>query len=176
MFTTVAKLASPIAPFYTDRLYKDLNNVTNKENFESIHLSTFPVANEALIDVDLEERNGIAQKVSSMILSLRKREQIKVRQPLQKVMVPVLDETFAKRLASVQDIILSEVNVKELELLSDTTGVLVKKIKPNFKSIGPKYGKQMKSISKAVNQFTQEDIALVEKNKGWKADLDGSSY
>ena len=116
---------------------------------------------------------NIAQRVSSMVLSIRAKEKIKVRQPLQKIMVPVLDDSFEHRIKAVGDLILSEVNVKELELLTDTSGVLVKKIKPNFKTIGKKYGKQMKPIIAAVKQWGQEEIAAVEKNNGWKGEIDG---
>ncbi|MBL4705218.1 MAG: isoleucine--tRNA ligase, partial [Flavobacteriales bacterium] len=152
---TVALLASPIAPFYTDQLFSDLNKVSGRHAVESVHLADFPQVNEAAIDLDLEERMEIAQRVSSMVLSLRKKEKLKVRQPLQKVMVPVLNENFGRQISEVQDLILSEVNVKELELLTDTAGILVKKIKPNFKTIGPKYGKQMKSIAAVISQFDQ---------------------
>jgi len=170
---TVAILASPIAPFYTDKLFNDLNNVSNKHNVNSVHLANYPTANHSLIDVELEERMDIAQRVSSMVLSIRAKEKIKVRQPLQKIMVPILDTSFEERIKAVSDLILSEVNVKELELLKDTAGVLVKKIKPNFKTIGKKYGKQMKAIIALVKQFSQEDIARVEQNKGWKGEVDG---
>ncbi len=170
---TVAVLASPIAPFYTDKLFSELNGVSQKHNVKSVHLAEFPNADEALIDIELEEKMDIAQRVSSMVLSIRAKEKIKVRQPLQKIMVPVLDNSFENRINSVSDLILSEVNVKELELLKDTTGVLVKKIKPNFKTIGKKYGKQMKSIMAMVKQWGQDDIAALELANGWKGMLDG---
>jgi isoleucyl-tRNA synthetase len=170
---TVAVLASPIAPFYTDKLFSDLNVVSNKHSEKSVHLADYPIADTTLIDVELEERMNIAQRVSSMVLSIRAKEKIKVRQPLQKIMVPVLDESFESRIKAVGDLILSEVNVKELELLTDTSGVLVKKIKPNFKTIGKKYGKQMKPIIATVNQWGQEEIAAVEKNNGWIGEVDG---
>jgi isoleucyl-tRNA synthetase len=170
---TVAILASPIAPFYTDKLFSDLNVVSNKHLEKSVHLADFPIPDQKLIDVELEERMSVAQRVSSMVLSIRAKEKIKVRQPLQKIMVPILDESFESRIKAVGDLILSEVNVKELELLKDTSGVLVKKIKPNFKTIGKKYGKQMKPIIATVNKWGQEEIALVEKNNGWKGTIDG---
>ncbi len=170
---TVAILASPIAPFYTDKLFNDLNKVSGNNSESSVHLANFPIAKKQLIDVELEERMSIAQKVSSMVLSIRAKEKLKVRQPLQKIMVPILDASFEDRIKAVSDLILSEVNVKELELLTDTTGVLVKKIKPNFKTIGKKYGRQMKAIISLVNQFTQEDIANAEQNNGWKGEVDG---
>lgn len=164
----VAQLSSSIAPFYMDQLYSDLIAVSGKENTTSVHLSDFPVVDENAIDTDLEERMAIAQQVSSMVLSLRKKENIKVRQPLQKIMMPILDEKFKRQLTAVEDLILSETNVKELEYLEDTAGVLVKSIKPNFKTLGPKYGQLMKQIAGAVNQFGADDITEIEA-KGSKA-------
>ncbi len=158
----IAQLSSSIAPFYMDQLYSDIIAVSGKGNKTSVHLSDFPIAQESAIDADLEERMAIAQRVSSMVLSLRKKESIKVRQPLQKIMVPILDEKFKRQLAAVENLILSETNVKEMEYLADTVDVLVKNIKPNFKTLGPKYGKIMKQIAVVVNQFNQEDIALLE--------------
>ncbi len=158
----IAQLSSAIAPFYMDQLYSDLIAVSGKGNKTSVHLSDFPIAQESAIDADLEERMAIAQRVSSMVLSLRKKESIKVRQPLQKIMVPILDEKFKRQLAAVENLILSETNVKEMEYLTDTVDVLVKNIKPNFKTLGPKYGQLMKQIAVVVNQFNQEDIALLE--------------
>jgi len=172
---TIAVLGSPIAPFYLDQLFLDLNSTTGKDKSESVHIAKFPEVNSASIDPDLEERMAIAQRVSSMVLSLRKKEQIKVRQPLQRIMVPVLDQDFARRIDAVKDIILSEVNIKDIELLEDTTGVLVKKIKPNFKTIGPKFGKHMKAIAGLVNQWTAEDITNVEKNNGWTGEINGET-
>jgi isoleucyl-tRNA synthetase len=170
---TVAILSSPIAPFYMDQLFQDLNNVSGRLNVSSVHLADFPKANHLEIDLDLEEKMDIAQKVSSMVLSLRQGAQLKVRQPLQKIMVPILDADFARRLEDVKDIVLSETNIKEIELLKDTEGVLVKKIKPNFKTIGPKYGKQMKAIAGMVAKFDSNDIKLIEKNAGWKGEING---
>jgi isoleucyl-tRNA synthetase len=169
----VAQLASPIAPFFTDKLFHDLNVVSEKAKVNSVHLSTFPKANESVINIELEEKMDIAQQVSSMILGLRQTNKLKVRQPLQRIMVPVLSDKFEKQILAVKDLILSEVNVKELELLKDTSGVLVKKVKPNFKTIGPKYGKQMKAISAMVNQWGVDDIVSIEKNKGWKGEVNG---
>jgi len=169
----VAILGSPIAPFYLDQLFRDLNEVSSRLDAESVHLTNWPKANDAEIDHELEEKMGVAQKISSMALSLRKKEQIKVRQPLQRIMVPVLDKDFARRLEDVRDIILSEVNIKEIELLTDTEGVLTKKIKPNFKSIGPRYGKQMKQIAVLVGQWGSTEIAEVEFNNGWTGEIDG---
>ncbi len=170
---TVSILSSPIAPFYADQLFNDLNQVSKRHSEKSVHLTNFPIVDKNAIDKDLEERMSIAQKVSSMVLSLRKKENIKVRQPLQKIMVPVLDQDFARRIEAVKDLILSEVNVKELELIEDTAGVLIKKIKPNFKTIGKKYGKHMKAIIAITNQWSQDDIIAVDKNKGWTGEIQG---
>lgn len=159
----IARLATPIAPFYTEKLFLDLHSELSDNNEISIHLEKFPEYNSKLIDKDLEDRMNIAQKVSSMILGLRRKVNIKVRQPLQKIMVPLLDDTFEEKFEAVKNLILSEVNVKEVEYLKDTTGILVKKIKPNFKTLGPKYGKMMKQISGAINSFGQEDIVTLEK-------------
>tara|TARA_B100001109_G_scaffold251839_1_gene246900 strand:- start:11373 stop:14732 length:3360 start_codon:yes stop_codon:yes gene_type:complete len=170
---TVAKLSAPIAPFYADRLYQDLNQISGQESAESVHLSDFGKVYEAHINIDLEERMEIAQKLSSMVLSLRRKESMKVRQPLQKMMVPVLDPKFKRQLQEVEDLILSEVNVKELEYLEETAGVLVKKIKPDFKKLGPKFGKQMKLVAAAVNQMSQEGIASLEQNGSIELDVEG---
>ena len=170
---TVAQLSSSIAPFYMDQLYSDLVEVSGKGNATSVHLSDFPVSNTSVIDTDLEERMAVAQKVSSMVLSLRKKESIKVRQPLQKIMVPILDDKFKRQLEEVEDLILSETNVKELEYLTDITGVLVKSIKPNFKILGPKYGKIMKQIAAVVNQFGADEITELESNGSKNLTIEG---
>lgn len=159
---TVALLSAPIAPFYMEQLFGDLNRVTHRFS-GSVHTATFPKADETLIDSLLEERMQLAQQVSSMVLGLRRKVQIRVRQPLSKVMVPILNEEMQHQLEAVRNIILSEVNVKEIEYITDTTGVLIKKIKPNFKTLGPKYGKYMKQISAAVAEMTQSDIFEFEK-------------
>jgi isoleucyl-tRNA synthetase len=172
---TVALLASPIAPFYSDQLFTDLNNITGKHAVNSVHLAEFPVSDSSLIDIDLEAQMDIAQRVSSLVLALRKKEKIRVRQPLQKIMVPILNDQFAKNILHVQELILSEVNVKELELLDASNTVFVKSIKPNFKTIGPKYGKQMKAIAALVAEFDQGDIAGVELNAGWKGEVMGDT-
>ena len=164
-------MMSPISPFFPDRLYQDLNMVSNRSNNESVHLANFPVANESEIDYDLEARMEIAQKVSSMVLSLRAKEKIKVRQPLQKIMVPVLSEGFATQIRAVEDLIKSEVNVKEILYLDEDDNTLVKRIKPNFKTLGPKFGKHMKAIAAKVNGFSAEDIATLEKNQQMELDL-----
>ena len=160
---TVAKLSAPIAPFYMDQLYKDLNTVTNKENFESIHLSKFPKFDTSYIDKALESKMEIAQTISSLTLSLRAKEKIKVRQPLQKIMIPVDTREQREKIAAVAELVKHEVNVKEIELLDDASDILVKQIKPNFKALGPKYGKNMKSIANAVKEFTKDHINHIEK-------------
>jgi len=170
---TVSLLSSPIAPFFMDQLFKDLNCVSAKHNEESIHLADFPKANESAINIELEAQMDIAQRTSSLVLGLRKKEKIRVRQPLQKIMVPVLDKKFATNISHVKDLILSEVNVKELELLEEGNEVLVKSIKPNFKTIGPKYGKHMKAIAGMVAQFTADEISSIESNKGWIGEISG---
>ncbi len=159
---TVAKLASPIAPFFMDNLYKDLTSVSGK-GIESVHLSAFPKANTSLIDADLERKMQKAQKIASMVLSLRKKEMIKVRQPLQRVMIPVLDKQDREDILAIQDLIISEVNVKEIELLDDASDILVKNIKPNFKVLGPKFGKDMRLVGTAIQKFNQEAINKIEK-------------
>ena len=159
----VAKLASPIAPFFMDNLYKDLISVSGKENFESIHLAEFPKYDESLVDAKLEHKMQQAQKISSMVLSLRKKEMIKVRQPLQRIMIPILDEADREEILAVENLIKSEVNVKEIELIDDASGILVKTIKPNFKVLGPRFGKDMRFVAQAIQNLSQEDIAIVEK-------------
>jgi isoleucyl-tRNA synthetase len=161
---TVSKLAAPLAPFFMDRMFLDLNAGTGKNGAESVHLVHFPLSNPALVDPDLEQRMAIAQQVSSMVLGLRRKVNIKVRQPLQKIMIPVLNEEFGRQLHAVEEIIKTEINVKEIIYLDDASGVLVKKIKPDFKILGKKYGKLMKEVSAAVAGFTQADIAAIEKN------------
>jgi len=159
---TVAKLASPIIPFCTDRLYLNLTEVSGKEKFDSIHLSDFPQFVENKIDTKLEERMNLAQRISSMVLGLRRKTSLKVRQPLAKIIIPILNADFQKQLEAVENIFLTEINVKEAEYLSDASQVLVKRIKPNFKMLGKKYGKQMKMLAQAINKFTQEDINTIE--------------
>lgn len=168
----VSQISAPIAPFFSDRLFTDLNKVSRRHDVDSVHLTDFPEANKAFIDRDLEERMQLAQKISSLVLGLRKKVNIRVRQPLQKVMVPILDEKFRQQLSGVEQLILSEVNVKELEYLTETAGVLVKKIKPNFKTLGPKYGKLMKQISAAIATFSQEEIAIIEEQGSYTIEVD----
>jgi isoleucyl-tRNA synthetase len=165
---TVAILAAPIAPFFSDRLFTDLNNLTGRHDVDSVHLADFPVCNTKLVDKALEERMDIAQRISSMVLALRRKVSLKVRQPLSKIMVPVLEEGLQKKMEAVENIILTEVNIKSIEYLSSTLGVLVKKIKPNFKTLGPKYSKLMKQISAAISAFSQQEIADFEKNGSYK--------
>ncbi|MDC9722068.1 MAG: isoleucine--tRNA ligase [Urechidicola sp.] len=159
---TVSKLASPIAPFFMDNLYKDLTEVSGK-GLESVHLEEFPKHDVSLVDSDLERKMQKAQKISSMVLSLRKKEMIKVRQPLQRVMIPVLDNQDREDILAIENLIISEVNVKEIELLDDASGILVKNIKPNFKVLGPKYGKEMRQVGAAIQTLNQEDINKIEK-------------
>lgn len=163
--STVAKIMSPIAPFFSDRLFLDLESITKKEGLESVHLTDFPKANESLIDKQLEERMGLAQNISSLTLSLRKKAGINVRQPLNKILLPVLDDTFIENVENVKDLILSETNIKNIEYIEDTSGILKKKIKPNFKALGPKVGKNMKSVAAAVSAFKAEQIQQLE-NQG----------
>ncbi|MBS9773747.1 MAG: isoleucine--tRNA ligase, partial [Tenacibaculum sp.] len=161
---TVAKLASPVAPFFMDKLYKDLSETTQKETFESVHLADFPTYNEEIVDKSLERKMENAQTISSLVLSLRAKEKIKVRQPLQKIMIPVLNDEQKEEIEAVSSLIKSEVNVKEIELLGDEANdILVKQIKPNFKTLGPKFGKNMKNIASKVAQFTQDDILKIER-------------
>ncbi|WP_420603755.1 isoleucine--tRNA ligase [Flagellimonas sp.] len=160
---TIAKLSAPIAPFFMDRLYKDLDATTQKDGFESVHLAEFPVFDRKMINKKLERKMQLAQKVSSLVLSIRQKEKIKVRQPLQKIMIPVLDDNQKEDINAVSNLIKSEVNVKEIELLDDASGILVKQIKPNFKVLGPRFGKDMKAIATAVNQLGQDDIQKIER-------------
>jgi isoleucyl-tRNA synthetase len=160
----IAKLSAPIAPFFMDRLYLDLNKATVKNGFESVHLADFPIADESLIDKSLEVKMQKAQIISSLVLSIRQKEKIKVRQPLQKIMIPVLDNKDREEIEAVSELIKSEVNVKEIQLLDDASGILVKRIKPNFKTLGPKFGKEMKDIAQKVGDFTQDDIQKIEQD------------
>jgi isoleucyl-tRNA synthetase len=168
---TIAQLSAPIAPFFMERLFVDLNNVTGKSPLESVHHTEFPLPDLSLIDKALEERMEMAQKVSSMVLSLRKKSNIRVRQPLNKVMIPSTGSHMIEQLEAVRNLILSEVNVKELEYITDTSAILVKRIKPDFKRLGPKYGKLMKQIAESVNSFSQEDIGSLEREGLYRLDL-----
>ena len=154
----ISKLGAPIAPFYMDKLYRDLTQATNTENFDSVHLAEFPQYVENFVDKSLESKMQKAQTISSLVLSLRKKEMIKVRQPLQKVMIPVLDKNQRAEIEAISDLVKAEVNVKEIEILDDASGILVKQIKPNFKTLGPRFGKDMGLISKQIQAFTPEQI------------------
>ncbi|MBC8054773.1 MAG: isoleucine--tRNA ligase [Sphingobacteriaceae bacterium] len=155
---TVAKLMSPIAPFFSERLFMDLNNVTGKENAESIHLADFPLYHEELVDTELEDRMSIAQKISSMILSLRKKVGLNVRQPLNKILLPVLDSSFQDKVERVKELILSETNIKSIEFINDTSGIIKKKVKPNFKALGSKAGKHMKDVAAFITSLSPEQL------------------
>jgi isoleucyl-tRNA synthetase len=170
---TVAKLSAPIAPFFMDQLYQDLNKVTGKESVESIHLTDFPVADESLIDQDLVEKTHLAQSITSMVFSLRKKENVKVRQPLQKVLIPVLDSKSEKQILAVAELIKQEVNVKELQLINaeEASHLIVKQIKPNFKALGPKLGKDMKTVGGEIANLDAEQISKLEKEG--KLDIQG---
>jgi isoleucyl-tRNA synthetase len=172
---TIAKLMAPIAPFYADLLYTDLNKSTGKETDQSVHLAEFPVFEQKLINNDPEQKMALAQKASSMILSLRRKEKLKVRQPLAKIMIPVLNQDFQEQFDSVKNIVLSEVNVKEVEYLTDAAGIISKKIKANFKTLGPKHGKLMKQISGEIAGFSQLDISKLEKTGSHELHFNGET-
>jgi len=159
----VSLLSAPVMPFYADKLFKDLNSVTELHYEGSVHLAYFPIHNEKHINKGLEKRMDIAQRITSMVLSLRRKVNIKVRQPLNKILIPVFSQEFKKQFEAVRDLVLTEVNVKEVEYISDTSDVLVKKVKPDFKKLGPKYGKLMKQITAELNQMEQKDIVQLEK-------------
>ncbi len=171
---TVAVLMSPIAPFYADKLFIDLNKVSKKNTAESVHLAYYPLYQHKAVDKALEERMDLAQNLSSMVLGLRRKCNIKVRQPLAKIMVPILDESFQTKIDAVKNIILSEINVKEIEYLKDTSGIFDKKIKPNFKLIGKKYGKFMKDINAKLSEFSQADIVNFEKTGSFSFETSGT--
>lgn len=165
--TTIAKLMAPVAPFFADWLFRNLNQETGREHHISVHLTDFPKADANLIDKALEQRMDYAQRISSLVLSLRKKEKLRVRQPLQKVLLPILDESFQQQVEGVKDLILAEVNVKEIEYITDTSGILKKKIKPNFKTLGRRLGKNMKVAAQAISQMNQNDIAQIEQAGGY---------
>lgn len=171
---TLARLAAPIAPFFCDRLFNDLNNVSGRFEFDTVHACDFPVANKELVDKDLENRMQMAQKICSLVLSLRKRNNLKVRQPLSKIMIPAKDATQQSHIEAVKDLILSEVNVKDIEFLTKENNVLVKSIKANFKTLGPKFGPKMKAIAAAITAFSQDDIAKIESEGKYVLNIDGS--
>lgn len=171
---TIAKLMSPVAPFFSDRLFIDLNKATGKEQSVSVHLADFPAYHSELVDKDLEERMALAQDISSLILSLRKKVSINVRQPLNKVLIPVLDKSFKAKVEKVKDLILSETNVKHIEYITDTSGIISKKIKPNFKALGPKVGKDMKQVAEALVSLSQQDISSFETEG--QIEIPGTQY
>jgi isoleucyl-tRNA synthetase len=172
---TIAKLGAPIAPFFMDRLYQDLNAVTKKETSESIHLADFPVYNASFVDKGLELKMESAQTISSLVLSLRAKEKIKVRQPLQKIMIPVDNNEQKESILAVAELIKNEVNIKEIQILDDASEVLIKQIKPNFKTLGPKFGKDMRFVAAAVQKFNQEDINKIEKDKHISIEVNGEN-
>jgi len=173
---TVSKLMAPVSPFFADWLYRNLNTATGQETHDSVHLSLYPATEENLIDKALEQRMNYAQRISSLVLSLRKKESLRVRQPLTKVLLPILDEKFQTQVEQVEDLIIAEVNVKEIEYISDSAGVIKKKIKPNFKTLGKTLGKNMKDASKLIGAFTQEDITSLEKNGSYNLSVNGESF
>ena len=172
---TISKLSAPIAPFFMDRMFLDLNNKTNFEEFESVHLSIFPVANKHLIDKDLEKKMSQAQIISSLVLSLRAKEKIKVRQPLQKIMIPVYSQKHKLEIIAISSLIKQEVNVKEVEVLEEESEILVKRIKPNFKVLGPRFGKDMKLVVTAIQQLNSEDIQKIEQKGAIELEINGKS-
>ena len=171
---TVAKLMAPIAPFYADMLYSDLIAVTGRDQVVSVHLAKFPVCDETLVNTELEARMQVAQDITSMVLALRRKVNIKVRQPLQCIMIPVVDEEQRAHIEAVKTLIMNEVNVKEIKFVDGAAGVLVKKVKCDFKKLGPKFGKQMKAVAAAVAEMSQEAIAELEKNGRYTFNLDGA--
>ena len=169
----VAKLMAPVAPFYADRLYQDLNSITQKDTASSVHLAYYPKTNNAFINPPLEQKMQRAQKITSLVLSLRKREKIKVRQPLQRIMIPVLDDLERQQVAAISSLIASEVNVKQVELLDDTSSILVKEVKPNFKTLGPRFGKDMKLVAQAIQALSDTQVQTLENEGTLKLSLDG---
>ena len=170
---SVAKLMAPVAPFYADRLYQDLNSITQQDTASSVHLAYYPKSNNAFINPALEQKMQRAQKITSLVLSLRKREKIKVRQPLQRIMIPVLDDLERQQVAAISSLIASEVNVKQVELLDDTSSILVKEVKPNFKTLGPRFGKDMKLVAQAIQALSDTQVQTLEKEGALKLNLDG---
>ncbi|MCB9255654.1 MAG: isoleucine--tRNA ligase [Chitinophagales bacterium] len=166
-------LMAPIAPFFSDFIFKNLNDVSKKNKALSVHLADFPTSNLEFIDDSLEERMSMAQNISSLVLSLRKKEKLKVRQPLAKIIIPIIEEGFQEKIERVETYILNEINVKQIEYLKDTSGIISKTIKPNFKTLGPKYGKHMKAIGAWISGFTKEDIANIEKNLSAQIEIEG---
>ena len=174
--STISKLMAPLAPFFADWLYRNLNNASQLESHESVHLALIPEGVAKAVDKELEQRMHYAQRISSLVLSLRKKERIRVRQPLQKIMIPILDDTFQSQVEAVKDLILAEVNIKEIEYITDTAGVIKKRIKPNFKTLGRKLGKDMKAAAQVINAFGQDEIADIEKSGVYNLAVGDSNY
>ena len=172
---SVAKMMAPVAPFYADRLYQDLNGISKRESATSVHLAFYPKSNTAYINVELEQKMQRAQKITSLVLSLRKREKIKVRQPLQRIMIPVLDEAARQQVEAVSALIAAEVNVKKVELLDDTSSILVKEVKPNFKTLGPRFGKDMKVVAQAIQSLTNTQVQELEQKGSLAIDINNKS-
>jgi len=173
---TVAKLSAPIAPFFADWLYKNLNDVTGRQAYSSVHLSLFPEVDSGLCDEALEQRMAYAQKISSLVLSLRKKESIRVRQPLKRILLPILDQSFETQVDAVKDLILSEVNVKQIEYIKDASGLIKKNVKPNFKTLGRRLGPLMKKAAQIIGSFDQDQIAGIEEAGGHQLDIDGQQF
>jgi len=174
--STISQLMSPVAPFFSEWLFRNLNEVTGKNADESVHLALFPEVVDSAIDKALEERMDYAQRISSLVLSLRKAASHRVRQPLQKILLPILDETYQNQVEQVKDLILAEVNVKHIEYITDTDGIIKKRIKPNFKTLGRKLGKNMKAAAAAINQLTSDDISAIEKAGGYQLKIEDEIY
>ena len=170
---TVARLMAPIAPFYADRLYTDLTTATGSDT-QSVHLSNFPACNSEYVDSELEERMRVAQDITSMVLALRRKVNIKVRQPLTTLMIPVVDDTQRRHIEAMQELILAEVNVKELKFVDNAAGILVKRVKPDFKKLGPRYGKIMKQLAATIAEMSQEEILAFEQNGSYTFNIDGT--
>jgi isoleucyl-tRNA synthetase len=173
---TIIQLMAPISPFFSDEIFRNLNAVTKRFKEDSVHHVNFPIANEKLIDISLEERMTLAQDASSLILSLRKKANIKVRQPLQKILIPVLNPVMQQQLEKIADLVKAEVNVKEIEYITETEGFIKKKIKPNFVALGKKLGPKMKAVSTVLNNFSQHDISLFEKEGRYSIPVEGNEY
>jgi isoleucyl-tRNA synthetase len=173
---SISKLMSPIAPFFADRLYTDLNRITKKENFESVHLADFPVYHSELVNKALEERMQLAQDISSLVLSLRKKVGINVRQPLSRILLPILNKNFKHQVDLVKELILSETNIKDIEYITDAAGFIKKKVKPNFKALGPKVGKDMKAVAQAITNMDQDALKHFEETGISKFEIGNSKF
>jgi isoleucyl-tRNA synthetase len=173
---TITRLMAPVAPMYAEKMFRSLDGITKTHKLESVHLADFPKSDNAVIDSALEERMKMAQDISSMVLALRKKENIKVRQPLAKIMIPVLDKSYEDQIEKVKSLILGELNIKDIEYVYDSTGIIKKSIKPNFKLLGKKLGKNMKACSQALAAFNQDDISTIEKDGKYTLDLNGEAF